>query len=191
MSALDAAAAELEAGRPVVVPTDTVYGVAASLRASRAIDGLFRIKGRPRDKAIPVLASDPAALEEIVSFNERARAAALLWPGPLTIVLPRAPGFDVDLGGTGDTVAVRVPSLPLALELLSVTGPLAVTSANISGQPPLTSAAAAREVFGSDVVVVDGGTCDGAPSTVLDLTGEPRILRAGALGAEELYAVMS
>jgi tRNA threonylcarbamoyl adenosine modification protein (Sua5/YciO/YrdC/YwlC family) len=191
VSELDVALAELDAGRPVVVPTDTVYGLAASLRAPGAVAELFRLKGRPRAKAIPVLAHDAASLEEIVSFDERARAAARLWPGPLTVVLPRAPGFDVDLGGTGSTVGVRVPAHPVARELLRRTGPLAVTSANLSGDPPLTTAEAAREVFGASVVVVDGGACDGAPSTVVDLTGVPRVLRSGALDAAQLQELMS
>jgi tRNA threonylcarbamoyl adenosine modification protein (Sua5/YciO/YrdC/YwlC family) len=175
----------------VVVPTDTVYGLAASLRAAGGVDELFRQKGRPREKAIPVLGHDPAALEAVASFDERARVAARLWPGPLTIVLPRAPGFTADLGGTGDSVAVRIPEHPLVLELLSITGPLAVTSANLSGRPPLTTAQDARRVFPSGMAVLDGGTCEGAPSTVLDLTGEPRILRAGALDAGDLQALMS
>lgn len=191
MSALDEVLAELDAGRAVVVPTDTVYGLAASLRAPGGVSELFRLKGRPRSKAIPVLGHDAQALEAIAAFDERARAAARLWPGPLTIVLQRAPGFDGDLGGTGSTVAVRVPAHPIARELLTVAGPLAVTSANLSGEPPLTTAAEAEEVFGAAVTALDGGTCDGAPSTVLDLTGEPRILREGALGAAQLQELMS
>jgi L-threonylcarbamoyladenylate synthase len=191
VSTLEVIVGELDAGRAVVVPTDTVYGLAGSLRAPGSVASLFRIKGRPRDKAIPVLAHELAALEAIASFNERARAAARLWPGPLSIVLPRAPGFTADLGGTGATVAVRVPAHPLVLELLSITGPLAVTSANLSGRPPLTTAEDARRVFPSGLAVLDGGTCDGEPSTVLDLTGEPRVLRAGPLDDADLQAVMS
>jgi L-threonylcarbamoyladenylate synthase len=191
VSELDAALSALEAGRPVVMPTDTVYGLAASLRVHGAVAELFRLKGRPRDKPIPVLGYDGAALAAIASFGERARAAARLWPGPLTLVLPRAQGFDVDLGGGGDTVGVRVPSHPLARALLRVAGPLAVTSANLTGEPPLTTAAAANALFGDEVVIVDGGECDGEASTVLDLTGAPRVLRPGPLGEEELQELMS
>jgi tRNA threonylcarbamoyl adenosine modification protein (Sua5/YciO/YrdC/YwlC family) len=188
---LDAALDALDAGRAVIVPTDTVYGLASSLRVPGAVAELFRVKGRPRAKAIPVLGYDVDALTEVASFDERARRAARLWPGPLTIVLPRALGFEVDLGGTGDTVAVRVPAHPLARELLGATGPLAVTSANPSGDPPFTTAAAARGGFGHDITVLDGGTCDGVPSTVLDLTGEPRVLREGGVGLDALQALMS
>jgi tRNA threonylcarbamoyl adenosine modification protein (Sua5/YciO/YrdC/YwlC family) len=192
VSTLETALAELDAGRAVVIPTDTVYGLAVSLRAAGAVARLFDIKGRPRSKAIPVLGHDAAALEAVASFDERARTAARLWPGPLTIVLRRAPGFEVDLGGTGSTVAVRVPAHPIAEELLRLSGPLAVTSANISGEPPLTTAAAAEEVFGRTVTVLDGGACEGAPSTVVDLTGAaPRVLREGALGAAQLQELMS
>lgn len=191
MSAIDSALAELDAGRAVVVPTDTVYGLAASLRAPGAVARLFEIKGRPREKAIPVLGHDSHALEAVVSFDERARAAARLWPGPLTVVLPRAPGFDVDLGGTGGTVAVRVPAHPVAQELLRLSGPLAVTSANLSGEPPLSTAAEVQRVFGESVAVLDGGICDGVPSTVLDLSGAPRVLREGGLSADMLQELMS
>jgi L-threonylcarbamoyladenylate synthase len=192
VSDLEDALAALAAGRPVVLPTDTVYGLAASLDVEDAVAALFRIKGRPRAKAIPVLGASAGDLERIVSFDERARAAAALWPGPMTIVLPRAPGFDVDLGGTDDgTVAVRVPAHPIALEVLERAGPLAVTSANVSGRAPAASAAGARAAVGAGFVVVDGGTCDGEPSTVIDLTSAPRVLRQGALGAEKLQFLMS
>jgi L-threonylcarbamoyladenylate synthase len=182
---------ELRAGRAVVIPTDTVYGLAASLDVAGAVGELFRLKGRPRAKAIPVLGSDAAALARVASFDDRARAAARLWPGPLTIVLARAAGFEVDLGGIDDgTVAVRVPAHPVALELLRVTGPLGVTSANLSGEEPVTTAAGAIDLFG-DVPVVDGGTCDGEPSTVLDLTSEPRVLREGGIDRARIQSLMS
>ncbi|HEY7876038.1 MAG TPA: L-threonylcarbamoyladenylate synthase, partial [Actinomycetota bacterium] len=136
---------------------------------------------------------DVRALEAVARFDERARhVAASIWPGPLTIVLPRAPGFDADLGGTSPgTVAVRVPAHPLALEFLAQTGPLGVTSANLSGAPPLTTAEEAEQLFGSKVGVLDGGACKGQPSTVLDLASTPRVLRAGAVDAAQLQALMS
>jgi tRNA threonylcarbamoyl adenosine modification protein (Sua5/YciO/YrdC/YwlC family) len=177
----------LAAGRVGAIPTDTVYGLAASLTAVGAIEHLFRLKGRPRDKPIPVLAHDAVALESVVVFDDRARRLArTFWPGPLTIVLPRAPQFAVDLGGRGTTIAVRVPDHRVALELLKDSGPLAVTSANRSGEDPFTTATGAAAEFGSKVFVVDGGVCDGAPSTIVDLTAAASILREGALGATEV-----
>ena len=189
----DEAVAALERGGVAVVPTDTVYGLAASPSAPGGVAQLFRLKGRDRAKAIPVLAPGASELEAVAVFDARARRlGARFWPGALTLVLARAPGFDADLGGAAPTVAVRVPDHPVVLELLRRTGPLAVTSANLSGEPPLTTADSARAVFGQDVVVLEGGTCDGAASTVLDLTGEPRVLREGALDANAvLQASMS
>lgn len=189
---LDRALTAIAAGRPVVIPTDTVYGLAASLTVPGAVEQLFRLKERPRAKAIPVLAHDAPTLEKVATFDGRARAAARLWPGPLTVVLPRAPGFDVDLGGTDSgTVAVRVPAHSVALEILRATGPLGVTSANLSAGPAATTAEDAAGVFGPDVVVVDGGKCEGAPSTVVDLTSTLRVLREGTISATELQALMS
>jgi L-threonylcarbamoyladenylate synthase len=169
----------LAAGEACVIPTDTVYGVAASVAAANQ---LFELKGRPREKALPVLGSDPLSLEGVVLFDDRAHhLARRFWPGALTIVLPRAPGFDADLGGDGTTIAVRVPAHRIALELLRLSGPLAVTSANRSGQAPATTAALAAEQL-PGVHVLDGGRCDGEPSTIVDLT-TLRVLREGALPA--------
>ena len=190
MSDLDAALDALEGGRAVVIPTDTVYGIAASPRTATK---LFDLKGRPRMKALPVLASDLDVLRGVVLVDERAeRLARRYWPGPLTIVLPRAHGFEADLGGDGSTIAVRVPDHPIALALLRRSGPLAVTSANRSGEPPLTTPDEATALFGEDVVVLDGGRCDGATSTIVDLAGPPSVVRTGALPGEEvLQALMS
>jgi L-threonylcarbamoyladenylate synthase len=180
---VDGALSALEAGDACVIPTDTVYGVAASLNAPGAVDRLFELKGRPRDKPLPVLAADVAALESVVSFDAAARRLARrFWPGALTIVLPRAPWFDTDLGGDVSTVAVRIPRHDVTLTLLEKSGPLAVTSANRSGEPPVTIAAAASTELGADIYVLDGGTCDGEPSTIIDLT-TMQVLRVGALEA--------
>lgn len=179
MAGVDEAVAAIEQGAMVIVPTDTVYGIAARPEAATAI---FDVKRRPRDKALPVLGSDADQLGGIAELDDAARALAEEhWPGPLTLVVRRKGTFTADLGGTNpDTVAIRVPAHPVAIELLQRTGPLAVTSANVSGDPPATTyeeaCALAREL-----ICLDGGTCDGVPSTVLGLVGEPVVLRKGSL----------
>jgi L-threonylcarbamoyladenylate synthase len=181
---LDAVVAALDGGAVAVIPTETVYGVAAAARYSTAVDAIFELKGRDRSKALPVLAATMEALRDVVSFDARAqRVAERFWPGPLTLVLPRAIAFDVDLGGDDPaTVAVRVPAHDLTRALLGRTGPLAVTSANFSGAAPAVTIDEAREVFGDSVAAyLDAGRCDGTPSTVVSLVGEPRVLRAGEL----------
>lgn len=171
----------------VVVPTDTVYGIAALPHIPRAIEAIYRAKERPEDKPLPVLGASAADLAAVVEFDERAEELARrFWPGPLTLVLPRAPGFEADLGGTSAAgVGVRVPAFDLALDLLTRTGPLAVTSANKSGAAPATTAESARRIVGDAVaVVIDGGKRDGVPSTVLSLVDEPTIVRSGPLDQE-------
>ena len=183
--------AALRDGGVVVIPTDTVYGLACLPRLGDAVHSIFELKGRPDDKPLPVLGDGVGALEAVAVFDDRAaELARRFWPGPLTLVLPRTPGFFHDLGGDdSSTVAVRVPQSAVTLELLSQTGPLATTSANRSGEPPATSIAEARSVFGEEVAAyVDGGACRGLPSTVLSLVGPPLVLREGALGREEVLA---
>lgn len=178
-------AAAIRAGGVAIVPTDTVYGLAAAPDAAAEI---FELKKRPASKALPVLGTGPAQLRAVAQLDEVALALAeKAWPGPLTLVVPRAGGFTADLGGSDtSTIAVRVPAHPLALELLALSGPLAVTSANRSGDPPATTAHAARALF-PDAVLLDGGTCDGSPSTVVSITGEAQVLREGELpGADVL-----
>jgi L-threonylcarbamoyladenylate synthase len=179
----------LVAGRPVVIPTDTVYGIAALPEVPGAVDAIFRAKGRPEEKPLPVLAAGVEDLVEVAVLDDRARKLAdRFWPGPLTIVLARTPGFTHDLGGgEKDTVGVRVPAYEIALELLGYTGPLAVTSANRSGDEPATTVTAARAALGSEVeVYVDGGVCNGASSTVVSLVSELQILREGPVTLDEI-----
>lgn len=188
------AIAALERGEVIVMPTDTVYGLAARPDVPGAVAGIFAIKQRPREKPLPVLAAHIDALRDVVEVDERARRLAdAFWPGPLTLVLPRATAFTCDLGGSSSrTVGVRVPALDAALELLHRTGPLAVTSANRSGSPPAATMDEARTALGRDVrVFIDGGHVGGAPSTVLELAPRPRVLREGALSREELMAHLS
>lgn len=184
----------LAAGDVIVMPTDTVYGLAARPELPGAVNAIFAIKRRASDQPLPVLGADVASLERVVSFDDRAAAlAAEFWPGPLTLVLPRASGFPYDLGGDAtDTVAVRVPAFDKTIELLAATGPLAVTSANRSGAPPAITVEEARAALGDEVgVFVDGGRVGGAPSTVLDLVRGPQVLREGALSAQELMSRLS
>ncbi len=185
MAGIEEAVAAIRSGAMVVIPTDTVYGIGARPEVAAAI---FELKKRPRDKALPVLGSDVVQLGGVAELDDRARALAEKhWPGPLTLVVRRNPAFTADLGGTDeDTVAVRVPAHPVALDLLRRTGTLAVTSANVSGEPPATTYEEACALAGgSGVVCLDGGTCDGTPSTVLSLVGEPKVLRPGSLDLSE------
>ena len=192
MSVIDEAIVALRMGKLVVVPTDTVYGLAAPLEDD-SIAKIFELKGRPSEKPLPVLGASLPDLEDIADFNDQARKlAARFWPGPLTMILQRAPSFDVDLGGTNvTTVGVRVPKEPRAIELLKRTGPLTVTSANLSGSTEATTVEEARAALGTrDVFYVDGGRRTGKPSTIVFLAAERRILREGAINDEDIFRTM-
>lgn len=191
MDQLEAASAALRRGLLVVMPTDTVYGVGALPRARGGVASLFEVKGRPASKPIPVLAASDEDLHEVVAFDRRAHALAdAFWPGPLTLVLPRRLDWPYDLGGDASTIAVRVPRDDLARALLERTGPLAVTSANRSAQPPASTVAEARSALGEHVAVyLDGGVCSGSPSSVVSLVGELRMLREGAVPLAEIQNV--
>lgn len=182
--------AALGRGDVVVVPTDTVYGLAGRFDSPRAIQSIFEIKQRPPDKPLPVLAASVSDLSAVATFDPLAcELADAFWPGPLTLVLPRAEGFDADLGaGDRDTVGVRVPEHELTRRLLEECGPLAVTSANRSGEPPATDAQTAAAEF-PELLTLDGGPGAGQPSTVVSLVGEPTLLRAGALEQAILQAI--
>ena len=189
MTSVEDAAASLGAGGVVVMPTDTVYGLACLPRHRAAVEEIFRLKGRPEAKPLPVLGDGVGSLETVATFDETAWALGRrFWPGPLTLVLPRAPAFTHDLGGDDlATVAVRVPHDGLALELLGVSGPLAVTSANRSGEPPAHTIEEARAIFGDEIsIYLDGGPSEGVPSTVFSLVGPPRVVREGDITYGEL-----
>ncbi len=193
MTELDSALEALREGRLIVLPTDTVYGIAARPAAAGAVEAVFRAKGRPDDKPLPLLAASSQDLVSVVLFDERARRLAeRFWPGPLTLVLPRAPGFEHDLGGRDpSSLAVRVPACALTRELLARSGPLAVTSANESGRPAATTVDEARAALGDAVAVyLDDGPARGQESTILSLVGEPEVLRSGALEADELLGAI-
>jgi tRNA threonylcarbamoyl adenosine modification protein (Sua5/YciO/YrdC/YwlC family) len=177
---LDEAEAALRRGEVVAIPTDTVYGV-ATLPAFTA--RLFEVKERPTAVALPVLVADEAQARTIAEVSDRAASLmAAHWPGGLTIVLPRRPSFDADLGGTdATTVGVRVPAHDVPRELARRVGPLVATSANRHGRPTPPTAEGVRDEL-AVAVVVDGGRCDGAPSTVVRVDGDDVvILRQGAV----------
>ncbi len=188
---LEAAESVLRSGELVVLPTDTVYGVAADAFDPAAVRRLLRAKGRGRDKPPPVLVAAVTTLDalatKIPSFARE--MAEELWPGPLTLVCRQQPSLTWDLGDSRRTVALRMPDCDLALELIRALGPLAVSSANRSGMPAATSVDEAREMLGAAVsVYLDGGRLtDAAPSTILDVTGPtPRLLREGVLDLARL-----
>jgi tRNA threonylcarbamoyl adenosine modification protein (Sua5/YciO/YrdC/YwlC family) len=186
------ASAAVRRGLLVVLPTDTIYGVGALPRSHGGVAGVFEAKGRPMDRPIPVLAASADDLYDVVVFDERARAvAAALWPGPLSLVLERRPDWRYDLGGNQATIAVRVTRNEVARRLLERTGPLAVTSANVSGEPPAKTVDEARAALGDRVTVyLDGGPCTDEPSSVVSLVGEVRLLREGSVSLEQVQSVI-
>jgi L-threonylcarbamoyladenylate synthase len=195
-SAIASAAHSVASGQLVVLPTDTVYGIGADAFDAKAVAELLAAKGRGRDMPVPVLIGSWATIEGLVSIvSERTwDLIEAFWPGGLTLVVEHAPSLSWDLGDARGTVAVRMPLHPVAIELLEVTGPMAVSSANISGRPAALTAADAQEQLGDDVAVyLDGGpAATGVASTIVDVTAEvPRILRTGAVSADALRAVVA
>jgi L-threonylcarbamoyladenylate synthase len=189
------AAAAIRRSELVVLPTDTVYGIAADAFNPAAINLLLAAKGRGRDMPVPVLVSSRAMLEAVVNevTDEAGKLVAAFWPGALTLVMRETPHLAWDLGEARGTVAVRMPDHALATALIEQTGPLGVSSANRSGQDPATTAMAARLQLGAAVsVYLEGGPTEASvPSSIVDLTGDsPRLLRAGALDADALRAVV-
>jgi tRNA threonylcarbamoyl adenosine modification protein (Sua5/YciO/YrdC/YwlC family) len=193
--ALARARQALEAGLLVALPTDTVYGLAVDPAQKGAADRVFAAKRRPRGVELPVLVAD---VEQALSLAQAPapwvhRLMVQLWPGPLTLVVSRAPGLQIDLGDDRATIGLRCPDHPVPRALCRLAGPLAVTSANHHGQPPLSTASEVAEVFGGEVeVILDGGRCAGVPSTVIDGTGpEPRCLRDGGLGWDRIVSALA
>lgn len=192
---LSAAASALRAGRLVVTPTDTLYGIAADAFDPDAVNLLLSAKRRGPDMPVPVLVGSWETIDGLVSSTP-ALARDLIrafWPGGLSLIVHQAPSLNWNLGHTHGTIMLRMPLHPVAIELLREVGPLAVSSANVSGQPPATTVAQAREQLGDSVAVyLDGGPCAiGEPSTIVDLTGPgPRIVREGAVTAERVGSVL-
>jgi L-threonylcarbamoyladenylate synthase len=194
--ALREAAEALADGWVVAVPTDTVYGLAVDPSQPEAVARLFALKGRPAEVPLPVLASGPEQVALVAGHLGPAaqHLADNYWPGPLTLVVPRRRGFTVDLGGppaARQTVGVRWPAHPVIVALCDLLGPLAVTSANLHGATPATTAdEVVRDFAAADQpeLVLDGGTCDGVPSTVVECRGPAsRCLREGALAWADLH----
>lgn len=183
--AISLAVRALAGGDIVGLPTDTVYGLAADPFRTGASDRLFRVKGRPRRVELPVLvASEQQALSLCTAVP---RVARLLmeryWPGPLTLVLPRRPDLAADLGEDDLTIGIRCPAHPVPLAICCELGPMATTSANRHQEPPATTAQELAGLLGPDVaLVLDAGSCDQSPSSVVDCTGDtPRLLREGRI----------
>lgn len=189
--AVERAAGALRAGGAVVLPTDTVYGVAASPGDAAAVDRLFVLKGRGASVPIAVLCADAEQALDLAEPTAAAIARAAAerwWPGPLTLVLPRRAGVELHLGEPETTVGLRVPDHRFVQALARVVGPLATTSANRHGHPTPPTALAAAEDLGAGVaIVVDGGELLGSSSTVVDATGVPwRVLRKGPIPASDV-----
>ncbi len=192
---LDAAAAAIGRGELVLVPTDTVYGVAADAFTPPAVAALLAAKNRGRAMPVPVLIGEASTVAGlVVDLPEVAnRLAQEFWPGGLTLVLEHAPSLAWDLGEADGTVAVRLPDDDVARDLLRRTGPLAVSSANRSGRPAATTAAGAQQQLGERAaVLLDGGPrASGAASTIVDCTSDvPRILRVGVVPVDRLREVV-
>lgn len=180
----------LRRGGLVAFPTDTVYGLGALAFDGQAVESIYTAKGRPAEKAIPILLGNPDDLSRVAAYvpEMALTLAARFWPGPLTLVVPKHPALPKAVSSE-PTVGVRVPNHFSARTLLQAAGPLAVTSANLSGEP---STSTAQEVLaqldGQVALILDGGrTPGGIPSTVVDcLAAQPKILREGPISSLEI-----
>ena len=193
---IDAAVTAARAGELIVLPTDTVYGIGADAFTPSAVVTMLAAKGRGRNMPPPVLVGTARAaaalVDDLGAFGQD--LIDEFWPGALTLVFRASPTLLWDLGDTKGTVALRMPLHSVALDVLKQTGPLAVSSANRTGQPAATTADEAQQQLGEAVsVYLDGGPClDNVPSTILDLTGSiPTLLRAGAIPVDRLRTVAS
>ena len=192
---LKAAVDAVQAGRLVVLPTDTVYGLGCDAFNNQAVASLLRAKHRGPDMPVPVLVGSWTTVDGLVREHTAAGRALVeaFWPGGLSLVVNQAPSLPWNLGDTRGTVMLRMPLHPIAIELLRRTGPMAVSSANISGQEPALTAVRAKQQLGAEAAVyLDGGRATICkPSTIVDLSGpEARILREGAITAEQIGEVL-
>lgn len=192
---IKSAVSAAKGGQLVVMPTDTVYGIGADAFDSSAVAALLAAKGRGRDMPVPVLVGSWHTIEGLVYTVPQAARELIraFWPGALSLVVRQAPSLSWDLGDANGTVMLRMPLHPVAIELLREVGPMAVSSANISGHPAAETIEAARAQLGERVqVYLDGGpAAQGTPSTIVDLTGPtPKILRVGPISAEAIAAVL-
>ncbi|OLP00626.1 threonylcarbamoyl-AMP synthase [Mycolicibacterium porcinum] len=185
----------VKGGRLVVMPTDTVYGIGADAFDSEAVGALLAAKGRGRNMPVGVFVGSWNTIDGLV-YSVPAAARELIrafWPGALSLVVTQAPSLQWDLGDANGSVMLRMPLHPVAIELLREVGPMAQSSANVSGQPAAVTAAQAQEQLGDKVeVYLDGGPAEQqAASTIVDLTGaQPRILRTGPISAADIARVV-
>lgn len=191
---IQAALEILQTGGIVAFPTDTVYGVGALAFDNAAIESIYTAKDRPIEKAIPILIGDLSDLEKVAEDipDMALHFAARFWPGPLTCIVPKKQTLPPAVSATS-TVAVRIPDHPDARTLLRAAGPMAVTSANLSGQPsPSTALDVYQQLNGRIPLILDGGkTPGGVPSTLVDCTGdEPVILREGPISLDKLRSLL-
>lgn len=196
VAGIAAAVDAVRAGQCVVIPTDTVYGIGCDAFNNDAVAKLLATKRRGPDMPVPVLVGSWSTIQGLVrEFNDTAKTLVeAFWPGGLSIVVPEAPSLPWNLGDTRGTVLLRMPNQPLAIELLRETGPMAVSSANLTGNQPSVTASGARQQFGNNVpVYLNGGRAKvGEPSTIIDISGpHPVILREGAVTAERIGEVLS
>ena len=192
---ITAAAEAVRRGEVVVLPTDTVYGVGVDAFASDAVVAVLAVKGRGREMPLPVLVPNPQTVDGLAAdIPTYARDLIhAFWPGPLTLVMHAQSSLMWDLGETNGTVALRMPRNDVALRLLTEVGPMAVTSANVTGQPPATTVLDAATQLGSAVSIYleAGPSAGGLASTILDCTHKtPVILRAGAVSAGQIQEVL-
>ena len=183
MITVEAAIAAIRAGEVVVIPTDTVYGLAGDPSNPEAVERIYAIKGRPPQLELSLLAADISQLDGLVEMDGVARSlAAAFWPGPLSLVCPVGPRR-LGIPRSGTTLMVRVPGHALLRSLLEETGPVASTSANRHGIPPAATAGAAESDLGGDVAgAIDGGPSTAMASTIIDLSSRPpRVLREGPI----------
>ena len=192
--AIAQAATEVRAGNLIVIPTDTLYGLAGDAFNPAAIRAIYAAKGRSQEKALPILLADSADLARVARFVPPVAQLFInqYWPGPLTLLLPKHPDLPAEISHN-DAVAVRIPDNAVARDIIRTAGgALAVTSANLSGQKPAETAAAALEQLGGWVTAVidDGPSPHAIASTILDCTGdELKILREGPIPAEALLGL--
>jgi tRNA threonylcarbamoyl adenosine modification protein (Sua5/YciO/YrdC/YwlC family) len=192
---ITSAVGAVTSSRLVVLPTDTVYGIGADAFDSGAVAALLSAKGRGRDMPVPVLVGSWHTIEGLVYTTPQPARELIraFWPGALSLVVAQAPSLQWDLGDAHGTVMVRMPLHAVALELLREVGPMAVSSANVSGSPPAATVGDARRQLGDlvDVYLDSGPSAQQTASTIVDLIGPtPRILRQGPVSAEKIGAVL-
>lgn len=185
----------LKQGGIVACPTDTVYGVGAAINIETAVERVYQIKGRPRNRPLPILLAEKYQIAEVAKTVPplARRLADRFFPGALTIVLPKADSVSYIVTGGRNTIAIRIADHPIPIAIvLGLGAPIVGTSANLSGSPSALTAEEVRAQLGDKVdMIIDGGRCPGGrESTIIDLSGEkPRILRQGPITFEELKRV--